>query len=237
MRCYDAAVALLECGAKVESKNAFGYSPLHGVARQGGKEGAVRTADLLLRWGADETAVDRDGNRPIDIVGNSSSEEEDNNGRQQDKIDRLRDLLQNAPLDRAWRRRGYVVLCRVFFLEDAGRLQQQSWELLDEAEFTAFKRDSFLAGHPCRHLSKARDPENRMWSELARAEMAPQTPTQSSVAAVSPLEKCDGIQATLKMRASGGSDMATADDDLRAVLIRLSDFPEEGIFRKTVSFL
>lgn len=235
MRCYDAAVALLECGAKVESKNAFGYSPLHGVARQGGKKGAVKTADLLLQWGANETAVDRDGNRPIDVVGNSTAEED--NGRQQDEIDRLRELLRNAPLDRAWRRRGYVVLCRVFFLEDVGRLQQQPRELLGEEEFAAYKRDLFLGGQLCRRLSKARDPENRMWYELARAEMSPQTPTQPCVAAASALDHCDDTFATLKIPASGASDMATADDNLRAVLIRLLDLPEEGVFRNTVSFL
>eukprot|EP00752_Nemacystus_decipiens_P008363 g7475.t1 len=236
MRCYDAAIALLECGAKVDSKNAFGYSPLHGVARQGGKKGATRTADLLLRWGADETAVDRDGNRPIDVVGNGRTEE--GNGRQQgDEVDRLRELLRNAPLDRAWRRRGYVVLCRVFFLGDTGRLQQQP-EPPSEEEFAALKRDSFLAGQPCRRLSKTRDPENGMWSELARAEMAPQTPTpQPFVAAASPLDNCDGTRATLKMAASRGSDLATDDNVLKAVLIRLLDFPEEGVFRNTVSYL
>lgn len=242
MRCYDAALALLQCGAKVESENAFGYSPLHGVARQAGKEGAVRTADLLLRWGADEMARDRDGNIPIDVVGNSRTQED--NDRQQGEIDRLRELLQNAPLDRVWRRRGYVVLCRVFFLKDVGRLQQQPLELLNEEELAAFQRKSLVSGQPCRRLSKSRDPENSMWSELARAETAPQTPTQPSVAGTSFLDSgCRVAHATFKTPAAEGSGVwefvgkAAPDDDLRAALIRLLDLPEEGVFRNTVSFL
>ncbi|CAM9164483.1 unnamed protein product, partial [Hapterophycus canaliculatus] len=108
MRCYDAALALLKCGANVDSKNAFGYSPLHGAARQGGKDGAARMTDLLLRWGADETVVDRDGKTPVEVVGQRRADEDGD--RAQDEIDEVRKLLANAPADRAWRRRGCLVL-------------------------------------------------------------------------------------------------------------------------------
>ncbi|CAM9626260.1 unnamed protein product, partial [Laminaria digitata] len=112
MRCYEAALALLKLGANMEARNAFGYSPLHGAARQGGKEGAVEMVDLLLRWGADETVVDRDGNRAVDLVGSSLAE--DDESRREDELVRLQKMLENAPADRAWRRRGVLALCRAF---------------------------------------------------------------------------------------------------------------------------
>ncbi len=240
MRCYDAALALLQNGASVESKNAFGYSPLHGVARQAGKEGAARTADLLLRWGADETAVDRDGNRPVEILGNGRGEEE--GGRRQEEIDHMRRLLERAPADRAWRRRGYVVMCRVFSQKSAGRLRLQEEEdhqperhqLLLAGETASLRRDSFLlSGRPSRRRSKSTDPENRMWSELARAEMAPETPKTSAGA------RAGGVV----IGPFGRSGVARFDNvesakaDLKAVLVRLLDFPEEGVFRNAVTFL
>lgn len=112
MRCYEAALALLKLGANMEARNAFGYSPLHGAARQGGKEGAVEMVDLLLRWGADETVLDRDGNRAVDLVGSGLTE--DDESLREDELVRLQKMLENAPADRAWRRRGVLALCRAF---------------------------------------------------------------------------------------------------------------------------
>lgn len=239
MRCFDSALALLQNGANVEAKNAFGYSPLHGVARQAGKEGAARTADLLLRWGADETAVDRDGNRPVDILGNGRGEED--SGRRQEKIDLMRRLLERAPADRAWRRRGYVVMCRVFSQKSAGRVRLQEehhrpelHQLLLAGESASLRRDSLLlSGRHSRRGSKSTDPENRMWSELARAEMAPETPKTPA-----------GVRAgDVVIAPPGRSEVARFDDaesaeaDLKAVLVRLLDFPEDGVFRNTVTFL
>lgn len=123
MRCYEATLALLKKGADVQAKNVFGYTPLHGAARQGGKERAVATADLLLRWGADEMAVDRDGNKPIDLVGETRIEE---GSRQEGNVERLYELLASAPADKAWRRRGMLVLCRAF--PDKAQLNPEIWE-------------------------------------------------------------------------------------------------------------
>lgn len=124
MRCYDATLCLLRHGANIKAQNAFGYTPLHGVARQARKDGAFEVADLLLRWGGDETAVDHDGNTPLDLVGlatntttTSSSitaDGDDSVSIEENNMERLRKLLKNAPRDRAWRRRGFFVLCRIF---------------------------------------------------------------------------------------------------------------------------
>lgn len=68
--------------------------------------------DVLLKWGADETIADDEGNTPtssldLDSVGYILGEEHS-----QDEVDRVRLLLQNAPADRAWRRRGWLVMLR-----------------------------------------------------------------------------------------------------------------------------
>lgn len=102
----DAMVALLRHGAKVDSLTADGRTPLT-MACQYLAEGP---ADLLLRWGADETSVDHKGQSAALLLGNRKQEG-------QDKIkaaERVRRLLSRAPADRTWRRRGLLVLCRAF---------------------------------------------------------------------------------------------------------------------------
>ena len=64
--------------------------------------------DALLRAGADETIVDSHGFKASDLVGLEVAEEE----RLAEDFERVSELLANAPADRAWRRRGYLVLCR-----------------------------------------------------------------------------------------------------------------------------
>ncbi|CAM9898819.1 unnamed protein product, partial [Ectocarpus sp. 8 AP-2014] len=93
-------IALLQKGANANARDDDGCGPLHLVCKYP-KASAVAVADLLLRWGADETAADNDGNTAADLV---KSGAEPNEG--------LQRLLANAPADRAWRRRGMVVMLR-----------------------------------------------------------------------------------------------------------------------------
>lgn len=83
-------------------------APLMIAALFGGEEGAAEIVDILVRAGADETNVDHYGNTPADVVCLS------NEGADQpaEDAERVRELLANAPADRAWRRRGYFLLCR-----------------------------------------------------------------------------------------------------------------------------
>lgn len=112
-----AMLTLLQHGADlgvqtVHASRGACTTPLHvACTRRGGLEDAV---DLLLRWGADETAMDNDGRIPAQILDllkqgvlfpvlSHCSQEE---------VDRVRMLLARAPADRTWRRRGWlVVLC------------------------------------------------------------------------------------------------------------------------------
>lgn len=76
---------------------------------------AYAGADLLLRRGADETITNDDRNTPEEMIESST-----------DTAGRLRRLLANAPVDRTWRRRGMLVLCRAYpekRLGDVGNLR------------------------------------------------------------------------------------------------------------------
>ncbi|CAM9361966.1 unnamed protein product, partial [Laminaria digitata] len=97
-------LALLRHGAPVQALQGDGVGPcneqpLHVAARKGGMEGAAEVVDLLLRWGADESELNRGGKTAVQVVGDTAD------------ADRVRELLANAPADRAWRRRGLLLLC------------------------------------------------------------------------------------------------------------------------------
>ena len=87
------------------------------AARESGSQGAAEGVDSLLRAGADETIVDIDGGKAADMIG-QHVEEEDHLA---EDVERVRELLANAPADRAWRRRGYLLLCRAH----ADKVQQK----------------------------------------------------------------------------------------------------------------
>ncbi|CAN0518337.1 unnamed protein product, partial [Ectocarpus sp. 12 AP-2014] len=103
----DTMLALLQKGVNANAPNDDGQDPLHLVCKFPSPSSAA-VADLLLRWGADETATDNDGNTPADFIQSS----DESNGR-------LQRLLANAPADRAWRRRGMVVMLRAQGVEAA----------------------------------------------------------------------------------------------------------------------
>ncbi|CBJ26830.1 EsV-1-21 [Ectocarpus siliculosus] len=67
---------------------------------------APEIVDLLLRWGACKE-ITCYGLTPLGVLNAYNSMNTDN-------LKRVRDLLHNAPADRAWRRRGFLVLCRAF---------------------------------------------------------------------------------------------------------------------------
>ncbi len=64
--------------------------------------------DQLLRSGADETILDEWGETAADAVARDVGEEY----RVAEDEERVHKLLADAPADRAWRRRGYLVMCR-----------------------------------------------------------------------------------------------------------------------------
>ena len=104
----EALSALFKHGAYINPKNTNRNTPLHFAALGGGTQGAAEVVDMLLRLGADETIVDDYGKTAADIVGEDVPEE----NRLAADVECVLKLLANAPANRAWRRRGYLVLCR-----------------------------------------------------------------------------------------------------------------------------
>ena len=108
---HGATESLLMTGASLEVRNNEGATPLHRACSlsQSG------TVQLLLRWGADESATTFDNMTAYELVGSAVEEEqlppEDMlNKVQLDAV--IRSMLVNAPADRVWRRRGWLVLLR-----------------------------------------------------------------------------------------------------------------------------
>ncbi|CAN0062027.1 unnamed protein product [Ectocarpus sp. 8 AP-2014] len=103
--------ALFQHGAQVGVRDNEGYTPLHETCweRHEGLEVAV---DMLLRWGADETTLNNNGVSPADFLDGRYGKVMVHNPAPQAEIDRATLLLSRAPADRAWRRRGWLVMLR-----------------------------------------------------------------------------------------------------------------------------
>ena len=98
-----AMLSLLQLGATVHTKTSSGFTPLHIACRMGQAD----AVDLLLRWGADERVVNEIGVTPSELVPPIAGAAQEDRPR----LERLSKLLANAP-HRAWRRRGFLVMCR-----------------------------------------------------------------------------------------------------------------------------
>lgn len=95
----DVIQGFLEHGADLNVIDDEGYTVLmHVVYLSDACDEEV--VDALLRWGADETIVGKDGKTAADIARSRRMVDE-----------RIVQLLVNAPIDRRWRRRGLTVMC------------------------------------------------------------------------------------------------------------------------------
>ncbi len=101
------SLALLRHGASIGAQAFNGDTPMH-LACMFKSEGLEVVVDMLLRWGADETAVAKDGKTPEAALNVWLDQQECS----QDEVNRVRLLLGRAPADRAWRRRGWLLMLR-----------------------------------------------------------------------------------------------------------------------------
>lgn len=109
----EVMLVLLDNGAAVNAANNIGQVPLHVAVQKTGINGIVACVDILLRRGADETAVDTFGNTAAAMVGMVGFALAKQDG-VQEEIKWVRQLLANAPKDRAWRRRGMWALYHAY---------------------------------------------------------------------------------------------------------------------------
>ena len=105
---HEAVRCLSEHGATVNPQNYDLETPLMRSALNAGVQGAADVVDALLRAGADETIVNAEGHKAASMI----REEVEEQDRLAEDVERVPELLANAPADRAWRRRGYLVLRR-----------------------------------------------------------------------------------------------------------------------------
>ncbi|CAM9824554.1 unnamed protein product [Ectocarpus fasciculatus] len=108
----DTIHALLEGGADVNAQGENSWTPLHYACYKSN----AAAVELLLRWGADETIVDGEGESAADEVGTWDPEvhSNDDDGSIDDEQlkangQRVRQILA---AERVWRRRGWLVVCR-----------------------------------------------------------------------------------------------------------------------------
>lgn len=104
---HEAVLALLRHGGDANAKGRIDCTPLHYAVARAGNLGNARVVDLLLKSGADETIVNADGRTPAGVLGDGTRLSPN----LQD-VERVRVLLANAPADKAWRRRGFLTMCR-----------------------------------------------------------------------------------------------------------------------------
>lgn len=103
----EALVALLRRGADVNKITGPGSTTALHRACYFRKTGVETIVDLLLRWGASETAVDSHGLTAADMLEKSSPDP-----CPAAEVEGVRVLLARAPADRAWRRRCWLVMLR-----------------------------------------------------------------------------------------------------------------------------
>lgn len=105
---HDALLALLRRGADVNMRDMDGQTALHDACIFK-TTGVATTMDLLLRWGASETLVNKVGRSPADLL---QDEADPSKGEpcSAGELERARALLARAPADRAWRRRCWLVM-------------------------------------------------------------------------------------------------------------------------------
>lgn len=103
-------------------------------------DGNADAADLLLRWGADETVVNKNGETPSQLIQDIARASEQRGP----TLERLAKLLAYASQDRAWRRRGFLVMCRAH--PDRPRLEVETPDTAAEA----------IGQHPQRPSRRAR---------------------------------------------------------------------------------
>ncbi|CAM9898686.1 unnamed protein product [Ascophyllum nodosum] len=106
--------ALVGAGANVNARDKRGRTPLHEAVKMTGSVPSLMCMKLLLRGGADETLTDNNGEAPSDVLGHETMRLSIFDEYTDLYLELTRELLANAPAERAWHRRGLLLFCRAF---------------------------------------------------------------------------------------------------------------------------
>ena len=106
---FAAVDVLLDRGAKINGRDKRGRTPLIMLCQRWWA--TCEKVAFLLRRGADETMTNKRGKTPLDLV---------TGDKENDKA--IRTMLANAPKDRRWWRRSWLVMLRTRFAAGAGNI-------------------------------------------------------------------------------------------------------------------
>lgn len=238
----DSTLALLKHGAGVNLRTAGqGQTPLHLAGYYMGPVGTSETVAALLRWGADETIENYDGHKPEDVLGAGAEGNEDH---VEEEMERVQKLLLHAPADRAWRRRGYLVLCRAH--PDRGQLATMMMMMMghhDDERRNPNDADVVSGGGGGCAIRKAASPP-RTRSRAKRAAVEAASATRIISAGLELNSSSGGIGSDGGDGAGAGAGaMNTMQDGGRSgrewpiVAGWVLGVKEEGLFRSIVGYL
>ncbi len=105
----EAVLALLKHGADVNAKDDTESTPLHAAVWYAHLQESAPVVELLLRSGADEKIVNDHGLTAEEYHRTYYEHSHPNDDVEAEHVWKL---LRDAPADRAWRRRGFLVMCR-----------------------------------------------------------------------------------------------------------------------------
>ena len=194
---------LLRHGANVHAEDVENDNdtPLHVAVRQAGMEGAFEIVKALLRYDADEEARNDNGLTPLGVVGSMGGAA---------AARAVTALLRCAPGDRAWRRRGLLILCCA------------------HAKRTTSSDDALRMSASPKEEHAPKQPK----IVESRAELAGFNTVAGG--------KGDGVGEERGTPGGGGAGAAAAagaSDKFGKVASWLLDLQEEGLFRIVVSYL
>ena len=237
-----AMLAILKHGATVSARTNKGDTPLH-LACFGKREGTEAVVDLLLRWGADETALNDTGQTPTDML--NVEHWGINHLLNHDEIKRTRLLLSRAPADRVWRRRGWLVMLRS---RDSNATQETTGDGNSENDGEGGDRAGGAGadgegGGPdvpssMRAAGREYDIHVRHGGGVGDEAGAGGARGDANDAAVLlDWAEMEGTCSTGDENGGGGSGAVDAEERLRVLVPRLLRRGLEGVFRTVVGFL
>lgn len=227
-------MALLMAGANTEARTVLGETALHKAC----KALRVSAVKMLLLWGASEEAVAADGRTPavmaLQLLKSQCP------GMFRDMLKAILRMLANAPADRVWRRRGWLLMLR-------SRRKHSGQSLGGNSNRRSNQRQSPAPFCPLTgRVSVERGECRRPW-KMVKKETVFVLPThESAVAQVESRDPGDTTVVVVEMSGfEGHGERLSCEDrgnngtmtNLRAAVERATRVEEDGIFRGIVAFL